>query len=348
MKIAIDASRYGHEEATGVEWYSFHIINELLKLGSEEITLYSRYHLPLKGVKQKAINVRRLWTHLGLSRELKKNMPDVLFVPSHVFPMTLPKKRVIMIHDVAFRYLKKSYSFFSYHYLNWSTKFAVKHATTILTPSEATKKDLVKIFKCDADKIEVVQHGFSLVDVAADKGHIFEYFALEKYFLFVGRLESKKNLERLVKAFAKMDGNYKLVLAGKRGVGFDKLLKLVNKLGLLGRVVMPGYVTEGEKRALYENCEAFVFPSLYEGFGLPILEAFHYGKAVMCSDCSSLPEVAGRAAIFVDPESVDSIKNGMEKVVKQKEELVDLGRERLKLFSWKVAGEKTYNILKNG
>ena len=163
MKIGIDASRYKHKEATGVEWYSRHIINGLLKeisaSGSEdEVILYSREKLDLSG--NKVLSGQRFWTLGSLSKEMSKNPPDVLFVPSHVLPLNLPKRSVITIHDVAFKHLKNSYSFSQYHYLNWSTKFAVKKATKIIVPSEATKEDLIKFFQCPVEKIVVIPHGF--------------------------------------------------------------------------------------------------------------------------------------------------------------------------------------------
>jgi glycosyltransferase involved in cell wall biosynthesis len=377
MKIGIDASRYGHSEATGVEWYSFYIINNLIELiagrKNDELVLYSKHHINFdkqireivkknkKQIKNKLLYARKLWTLWKLSKEMKNNPPDVLFVPSHVLPLKLPKKSVIMIHDVAFKHLRKSYSYFAYHYLDWSTKFAVKHATKIIVPSEATEDDLVRYYHCPKDKIEVVYHGFDAPDLKSkdiDKvfkeSEIFKYFEIKKdskYILFVGRLESKKNLIRLVEGFAEYaetHSDYRLILAGKRGVGFDELLKVVKQKELLERVLMPGYVTEEEKAALYKYCEVFAFPSFYEGFGLPILEAFYYKKPVLTSHVSCLPEVAGDAAYYVDPFNPGLIAKGLEKLVVDKnyrEKLVILGQERLKLFKWKDSAKKTLDII---
>jgi glycosyltransferase involved in cell wall biosynthesis len=155
-----------------------------------------------------------------------------------------------------------------------------------------------------------------------------------------------------VEAFSKFSENnpdYQLILAGKRGLGFDKITKAVNKLKLAHKVIMPGYITEEEKAVLYKNCQFFVFPSLYEGFGLPLLEAFYYGKAVLCSNNSSLPEVGGNAAHYVNPESVEEIANGLEKLTNDKgycEDLVLKGHERLKIFNWKEAVKKTLWTIK--
>ncbi|MFH1533996.1 MAG: glycosyltransferase family 1 protein [Nitrospirota bacterium] len=368
MKIGIDASRYADNEATGVEWYSYHIINglidELSGKKSHELVLYSRNKVGIKGVKNKVLPAKRLWTLWTLSREMKHDPPDVLFVPSHVLPLHLPKKSVIMIHDVAFKHLRKSYSFFQYHYLNWSTKFAVRNATKIIVPSEATRKDLVKFFKCPKEKIEVVHHGFTApevsdkeIDQVMENSEVFKYFEITKdspYILFVGRLESKKNLVRLVEAFDKFREShpeYRLVLAGKRGVGFEQLLRAVSHLKMANSVIMPGYVTEIEKAALYKYCEVFAFPSLYEGFGLPILEAFHHKKPVLTSHFSCLPEVAGDGAYYVDPYDREVMTAALERLVDDKDfakKLVHLGTERLKSFTWKKAANQTLKIITNG
>ncbi len=368
MKIGIDASRYCLDKATGVEWYSFHIINGILKVASrrkkkDEFILYSQKRLKVqkpKGlkVKNRVLKAERFWTLKALSAEMRDKKPDCLFVPSHVLPLMRPKNSVITIHDVAFRYLRNSYSFFQFHYLNWSTKYAVKYAKKIIVPSEATAKDLGYFFKCPEEKIEVIPHGFT----ASGSGKklklkdfkIFRDFGLNqksKYFLFLGRLESKKNLERIVRAFyyyVQENPDYKLVLAGKRGVGFNKILKMVSQFEIFDKVIMPGYVTEDEKQALFQNCEAFIFCSLYEGFGLPILEAFHYKKPIIASRHSSLPEVAGDAAIYVDPYDVESIEKGLLQIShnpKKIKKMVKAGSERLKRFSWEAAAKKTLRVL---
>ncbi|MBI4975277.1 glycosyltransferase family 4 protein [Candidatus Peregrinibacteria bacterium] len=369
--LGIDASRYAHNEATGVEWYSFQIINNLIKKvfnsKKNKIILYFRdkpqfppevqklINLNRKCIQLKIIKAKRLWTILGLSKELKKNPVDVLFVPSHVLPLVLPKKSVIMIHDTAFMHLKKSYSWTAYKYLEWSTKFAVKNASKIIVPSNSTKQDLISLFNCPKNKIAVIPHGFDIVKF--DKNDILEY--LEKwqdfkYILFIGRLESKKNLVRLVKAFkifSKSYPRYKLVLAGKKGNGFDEIFKTIVKLKLIDKVIIPGYINEKEKAALMMCCKMFAFPSLYEGFGFPILESFYFGKPVLTSNISSMTEVAGKAALYVNPYDVKNISDGLTKIIKDnkyQKELVGKGKRQLKKFSWSSATKKLFKILTDG
>lgn len=359
MKIGIDASRYSHEQATGVESYSWHIINGLLKLvGDDEVVLYGREPGVICGREIKVLKARRFWTLTALSREMRVSPPDVLFVPSHTLPLRLAKRSVITIHDVAFKHLRSAYSFVQYHYLDRSTRYAVKHADKIIVPSMATAEDLKHFYRCPESKIEVIPHGFSepagVGDDIFEKSEVLKYFKLNKdskYFLFVGRLETKKNLVRLIEAFGdfvRRHGDYRLVLAGKRGVGFEKVLAKVDELGLMDKVVMPGYIDEQEKAVLYKYCRAFVFPSLYEGFGLPLLEAFYYRKPILCSNVSSLPEVGGDAVVYADPLSVEDIGRGLEQLMNEElaQNLMEKGSQRLKDFSWEIAAGRTMDVLR--
>ena len=142
--------------------------------------------------------------------------------------------------------------------------------------------------------------------------------------------------------------NYKLVLAGKRGTGFKQILKYAIKIKAFDSIIMPGYLSENEKHVLLKYCNAFVFPSLYEGFGFPILEAFAYQKPVLAANTSSIPEVAGDAALLVNPNDTDEIAAGMKKLItdaKFKESLLEKEEARLKKFNWEVAVLKTIKVL---
>ena len=362
MIIGIDASRYNNEEATGVEHYGRQIIDHMLPLlkAKDEVILYSRFTLEgrFKNAKNRVIYSKRFWTLKALSKEIAINPPDILFIPSHVLPLKLAKRSVITVHDLAYRKFKNVYSFIQYNYLHWSTKMAVKKAAKIIVPSNVTKEDLIKIYKCPEEKIEVVHHGFTVPknikeEQVIEKSPVFDHFnpINEKYLLFVGRLESKKNLVQLVEAFfvfSKKHPKIKLVLAGKRGVGFKKVLKKIQSKKLNDKIFMPGYVTEEEKAILYKNSELFVFPSLYEGFGLPVLEAFYHRVPVACSNTASLPEVAGKAAMFFSPEDSQEMADVLSKVtsdIEIKDLLIKKGEERLKKFSWEKAAKQTVKVL---
>lgn len=387
MLIGIDASRYSREQKTGVEFYSKEIIDGLVKKAClptrqgragpptgradrpclpagrqkrHRLILYSPQKLEIKGenVQIKVMPFRRLWTQVRLSLEMLWGAPEVLFVPSHTLPLIHPQKSVITIHDVAFSYFRRAYSPFQFWYLKWSTKFAVKHAFKIIVPSQATKKDLIKFFRCPEEKIKVIYHGLPqkpVLKISAEKEQkILRKFGLKKgdpFFLFIGRLEIKKNLIHLIQAFFAFSQefpNFKLILAGNRGVGFRKILQITDQLKLSNKVLMPGYIDEEEKEVLFQNCRAFTFPSFYEGFGFPILEAFSYQVPVLTSNSSALLETAGEAAFLVTPFSSNQIAEGLKKLASSenlKEELVQKGRAQLKKFSWEKTIEKTWNTL---
>lgn len=375
MKIGIDASRYKIKEPTGVEWYSYHLLNYLIPLlGTDhqvEATLYTQQktafetELPFN-VKEKVIPQRRLWTMIRLSWEMLIRPIDLLFVPSHILPLCLPKKTVVTVHDIAFKMpgFEKAYDFKNKFLLNWSTRRAVKKAYKIIVPSEATKNDLINIYKCKAEKIFVIPHGGP--DITGENNPLLKKWKSEDVqkilervglkegdltILYVGRIEFKKNLVKLVEGFSRFLKEYpgwKLVLAGKNGMGAEEVTAKIDELGLSKSVVMTGYISEEEKRYLLNKCRVFAFPSKYEGFGLPILEAFAYRRPVLTSKVSSMPEVAGKAAFLVDPDNVAEISVGLKRLVADGvliSKLIGEGDRQLEKFDWEKAARETFEVI---
>lgn len=384
MKIGVDASRTVTGRKTGVEVYSHEITTRLARHALAQKTHDLIFYTPEKiadikegpHVIERVIRLPRLWTHARLSAELLLHPVDVLFVPSHVLPIIHPKKSVVTIHDVAFRHFREAYSNFQYRYLDWSTRAACRHAARIIVPSNATRRDLEALYDCNSKKISVIPHGppgphgpepHGSHGVALRQAHrdiaaaqrdsaalFFQQFGLEpadRFILFVGRLETKKNLVRLIHAFAEFSrkfSDWKLVLAGMQGVGFQEIVRAVDHCSLWDRVIMPGYIEESEKAWLFRHAVFFAFPSLYEGFGLPVLEAFGHGTAVLASDTSSLPEVGGDGALYADPMNVRDLAEKMTTLANDsalRDRLIANGKRRLRDFSWERAARETWRLL---
>lgn len=352
--IYIDASRYSNTgKRTGVENYSYFLINELVKQHGKEITLISPRKIELD-VKQRIIPFSRLWTLVRLSWEIWRNKKiDNLFVPSHVLPLIHPKNCTITIHDVVFKYSPESYSPFSRLYLNWATKFAIKHANKIITPSKATKQDLIRFYKADPKKISVIPLGFtSIKREPTDIKEGLKRFSLKpkKYFLCLGRIEYKKNTDTLISAFQKFaEGNkeIKLVLAGFPGHGGEKILKKIPPR-LNDRIIRTGYVSDSEKTILLKNTLCFIFPSRFEGFGIPLLEAMSAKVPIIASDISSSRELAKDCVHFFDKENPQKLAEGMKKLAKEPQlsiNLEHLYKKILQGHSWKKCAEEVYKII---
>ncbi|MFA7278293.1 MAG: glycosyltransferase family 1 protein [Candidatus Gracilibacteria bacterium] len=379
MLLGIDASRVVAMNGTGVEVYSFAIIHHLLeKIRTNSHSAFDRVHLytprPLPEgflggrypfVEEHVIPFPRVWTHIRLSAAMLQEPPDALFIPSHVLPIVHPKRSVVTIHDVAFMEFPQAYGRFQRMYLKFSTWLAVREATQIVVPSQAVADDLVKYFSCSKEKISVIHHGFepnaSPRTHAADHSmnhqaanSLLQNFNIgldDPYIFYVGRLEEKKNLRRLIEAFIlfrKTHPSWKLILAGSRGFGFEEIFKVVEAHDAWQYVIMPGFVTDEERDALYDHCQFSAFVSLSEGFGFPILESMSYGKDVLMSDIPVMHEIATQG-VFVDPMNVEDITKGMLKLAEKSSESTPVHQSALKKitakYSWEVAAEKTLQVL---
>lgn len=357
MIIGIDASRFNAAKRTGIEHYSDEIITGLVNKAKKQKThvlrLYAKKetqfpedfnHTQIEIVR---VRGKRLWTQIRLSAKLMRSKPDSLFIPSHAFPLVTAKKNYITIHDVAFAKYPEVYSTTQRLYLHYITNIACKLADTIIVPSKATKEDLVHYFNGDPKKIVVIHHGLS-----RDHLKIQEKTPSEtKKMVFIGRIESKKNLIRLLKAFnnfLKSHPEWKLILAGSKGQGAESVIDTISELALENTVHVPGYVNEEEKAQILSNADMFVFPSLTEGFGLPILEAFHYEIPTLTSEGTSTEEIGGNAALYCNPLDITSIQSGMEKLAANSvlcNELKKKMRARIKKFNWEDAVQKTWEII---
>lgn len=400
MVIGIDASRANRKNKTGTEWYSFYLIKNLAKLDNNNryiLYLDKAPTIELLGIIKDRWNfsykvlkwpLTSFWTLGRLSLEMLFKRPDVLFVPAHGIPLIHPRKTVNTIHDVAFlrelsiyrqedpkartkfrrHFLKLiiktitlgKYSGNSLEYLNWSTAFALRHASQIITVSNFTKEEILKYYpKTKADKIVVVHNGYpeELFNVKRDEEEIKKtlerYNIFDPYYLYVGRLEKKKNTSFLVEALAIIRSDYpqikeKLVLAGNASYGYDEVKYAIEEFNLGKEVIMPGWVEEADMPNLFKGASAFIFPTRYEGFGIPILQSLACGTSTAVSDIPVLHEVAGKSVLYFDQNNRRAIAEAMAKLVldnKLKEELKLKGKEQVQKFSWTNCAQETLKVI---
>lgn len=364
MVIGIDASRANLSTKTGVEWYGAHIIRELAKLDSKNhYRLYSWEPLrdELAGLPDNfqsiVIPAKHLWSHTALSSELRQNQIDRLFIPSHIVPRVHPENTTVTIHDLGYRHFRQNYSYYHYLSLQLGTRLSARWARNIITPSRTVAQDVRTTFGIPTQRIKVIPNGVDAGIFKTMSGRdvmdtLKHYHVKDPYILFLGRLEVRKNVMRVIEAFYRLKDSGlfggQLVLVGDPGVGYEDIRQMISKQRTPGDIIHTGYVPEGERAALTLGSRALVFPSLFEGFGIPILEAFAAGTPVLTSRYGATAEVAGDAASLVDPEDVDDIHRGMERLLDDEpyaHTLIEAGKKRVQDYSWRRTAEGVHEVL---
>ncbi len=371
MRIGIDVSRANRDKKTGVEWYVFFLIQAMKKLSlpdNIEIILYSEgllkgklSNLPNNWVSKVLFwPPRRLWTQLRMSFEMLVNPPDVLFIPGHVFPLIHPKKTVMTVHDIAAWHFPEAYNWFEHWYSLWTPRMATKQLWRIIMPSEFTKQEVLSYTKSvQKEKIYVIPHGVDPIFFQASPADIInstlqKYGIQQPYIFFVGRIETKKNIGRLLESFEQLKkqfptyANLQLVLAGKPGFGYEHVQHQIGQSLFKKDIIETGWITTADLSVLMHSAKLFVFPSLYEGFGMPILEAFASGVPVVATDGSSLNEVGGNAAVLVNPKNVHEFICAFDSILSNEQkrlELITKGTERVRQYSWDRVARETMEVL---
>ncbi len=362
MQIAVQAADLDAERIDGTRVY---LLRLLERFGT--ITPGSKWHLYHRSVFNPSLSPPALrnyevhsvpfpisWTQTRFAFELFRLRPDRVFLPIQTVPFFLPRKTesIVTIHDLAFKIFPEHFPPRDLRRLNWFTDFSIRKATRLIAVSESTKRDILKFYPgTREDKIRVVYHGFDMILPVTEEAResVLGRFNLVsgEYILYVGALQPRKNLERLLAAFKMIAERYplmKLVLAGESAWMSEGIIRASAQHAFRERIVLAGRVSFLDRSALYRSARIFVFPSLYEGFGLPILEAFAAGVPAICAGNSSMPEVAGDAAFLFDSESIVELAEGISRLWEDTSErgrLVELGTAQLRKFSWDKCARET-------
>ncbi|MBI3307215.1 MAG: glycosyltransferase family 4 protein [Candidatus Omnitrophica bacterium] len=356
MKIGLDIqSLQGNKTGLGV--YTQNLLDHLQEKPSNGVQFYF-YHTD----KGSDLNTpsRLRWENMELPRKARKDRLDLLHIPAFAPPVFKPCKIVVTVHDLIGMICPNQLGWPSRCYWGTWLPQAVRRADFIIADSECTKRDLMGRLRVAEEKIRVIypsgHEGFSPHVSAESLQALREQFGIpEKYFLCVGTLEPRKNLIRVLKAFAqflqKKSSDFRLVIVGSKDFAHGEMFKKLLAQTALApeRVIFTGYIPQSHLNALYAGAQALIFPSLYEGFGIPILEAMACGTPVLTSTVSSLPEVAGNAAYLVDPLNTDAIAQGITELSKNEQlrsELRQKGFEQIKRFSWKETARQTLEVYK--
>ena len=359
MLVGIDASRATPPPRTGTENYSVGLIRALVERGQYPYRLYYRDRLApeLAGLRADYCRLpgRRLWSHTRLAWELLRRPPDALLVPAHVLPLTHPRRSVVTVHDVGFRFFPQAHPTSARLYLDLSTRWAAGRAAHLLADSEATRRDVVRLYGVRPDRISVVYPAvdarFTPVSEPGERERLAATYGLPgPYALYVGTLQPRKNVGTLVEAMAQTDPGLSLAVVG--GVGWggeaERLKARVEALGLTDRVRFLGHAPGADLPALMRQALALALPSLHEGFGMPLAEAMACGTPTLAADSSCLPEVVGDAGLLLPPRDPVAWAEALHRVAGDadlRRELGERGQSRAGLFTWDRAAATVEQVL---
>jgi glycosyltransferase involved in cell wall biosynthesis len=335
MKLILDERILTHKTYTGVENYAKNIFENI------------KDKLDTNTTRPKTTNkyLGHLWTHLVLPFK----SGDILFCPANIAPIFVPKskKLIVTIHDVAFLTYPESFSGFFKLYYRFLMPIIIKRADKIITVSNYSKNEIQRYYSKAKDKIEVIYLGvnkdFKKLDYIKKKNQI----------VFVGSMNKRKNIVGVLKSFELLDlKDYKLLLIGNFSSNFDideETKQLIEKAKQNPNIEFKKNVNNNDLIKIYNQSKLFLFPSFYEGFGLPVLEAMSCATPVVCSSSSSLPEVGGDAVVYCNPNSIEDIKEKINQVITNEElqkEMIEKGLKRAKMFSWEKSAKEHIEIFK--
>ncbi|MCS7350332.1 glycosyltransferase family 1 protein [Thermoflexus sp.] len=359
--LGIDASRTTLAHPTGVERYAQAVIRALIPLAEAEgvrLRLYFRDPPPhglfpdSPWVEHRVLSLPRLWTHLRLSWEMARHPPTALFVPAHVIPLYHPPSAVT-IHDLGYRYFPQTHPLLQRLYLDLSTRWSAAVARVVFADSQATRADLIRFYRVRPEKIAVAYPGYDPPPVPTDPESILHRFRIQRpYIISVGTIHPRKNFSLILQVIARRIAKGwegQVVIVGKPGWPDPAFERLSRDPIWAGRLIRTGYADDESRGALLSQAEAFLFPSLYEGFGFPVLEAQACGVPVLCAPNGSLREVAGEGALLLPPDDPDPWVEALDRLACDpgfRAALIARGHANRKRFSWEACARTIWESLR--
>lgn len=375
MIIAIDGYEANVANRVGIGRYAYQLLMSLYELLKPRTDILVRVYLPGKPQSDMPPETKRweyrvggptkLWTFIGLPIALVRDTPraDVVFSPTHYIPRFITIPRVMSIMDLSYLYFPELFRPRDLHQLTSWTKYSVSHAHVVLTISEYSKNDIIKRYGKSELSVSVTYPGLTMQpspSVLQKSVDIYKKYSISKQFILaVGTIQPRKNYERLIEAFSiflakdrKSFAETELVIIGKKGWLYESILQAPKKFGVEKKVKFLDFVPDAELSLFYKQAQCFALPSLYEGFGLPVIEAMANSCPVVVSTVSSLPEIAGEAGVYVNPENIESIAEGLYTAVKERDQKhgksrIQKGNLQINKFSWEKAAQQTLKILED-
>lgn len=375
MKIGIDIRLIG-KKRTGDEVVIFNLVREMAKLStdhefklftevtdekilneiSEQLGITERKNFEIISIQTKN---RYSWNFWALQRYLRKNPVDV-YHTQYITPFFVPKeiKIVTIIHDISFNFFPKFIKLSDLVFLRTLIPLSIGRADKIVGVSRFTRDEIIKYYKTEASKVDWIHNSigeeFIGNEISEEElNRVREKYNLpEKFILYVGTLQPRKNLPMLIEAYSEIKdklGNIKVVIGGNKSAhNFDQRIdEIIKEKNVASEIIFPGFVDEKDKPAIFRLAHVFAFPSLYEGFGIPPLEAMSQGVPVVCSDISSLREISANGAIYFDLKNLDDFSKKLYDICMDnslREELIREGKNRISFFSWKNSASKMLAI----
>ena len=368
MVIGIDASRANREHKSGVEWYAYHLLRNFYKLDvKNQYFLYSDRPLEVKlknypaNFTSKVLNwpLPRFWTMGRLTLEMLHQRPDILFVPSHTLPFIGGKKNIITWHDIGYERYPETYNAWELASLKQGARRAYKLADKIITVSNFTKNEIITRHNVPEERIEVIYLGCNhqrWQPVAAEQaGPLLQQLNLTlPYFIYVGRLALRKNIIGLIRIYNRFREKYKsphnLILVGPEGTYQNEINEEIKASPFKNEIKKLGWLNIDDLPALVSQAKALIYPSIYEGFGLPVLEAMSTGCPVIVSTAGSLPEIVGSAGLQVDAPDIEGFAAAMIKILEDqqlRQSLIERGSQRAANFTWENCAGQTLKVFES-